>query len=135
MVQIMEMTTMETTTMEKTTAKNQFQIYFLPIPEQKRHRNLFRMHPGNKAALSVPWCARCKRVETGVEHLVKSTYLFRGFGPCSFYLDFWYVLVKIYLGDPYVRRNIGSFTICILQHAICIWRKFLRNIDVSSKSF
>ena len=50
--------------------KNQFQIYFLPIPEQKRHWNLFHMCPGNKAALLVPWCARCKRVEIGVDYLV-----------------------------------------------------------------
>ncbi len=73
MAQIIEKTMTETTRMEKMMAKNQFQIYFLPIPEQKRHQNLFRMHPGNKAALSVPWCARCKRVETGEEHLIKST--------------------------------------------------------------
>jgi hypothetical protein len=28
----------------------------------------------------------------------------------------------------YVRRNMYSFAICILQHAICIWRKNLRNM-------
>ncbi len=48
--------------------KNQFQIYFLPTPEQKRHQNLFRMRPGNKAALLVPWCTRCNRVETGIDY-------------------------------------------------------------------
>jgi hypothetical protein len=26
------------------------------------------MRPGNKAALSVPWCACCNRVETGVDY-------------------------------------------------------------------
>ncbi len=31
--------------------KNQFQIHSLPTPEQKRHRNLFRILPGNKAHL------------------------------------------------------------------------------------
>ncbi len=50
--------------------QKKFQIYFLPIPEQKRHRNLFRMRPGKKAALLVPWCAHGKRVETGVDYLV-----------------------------------------------------------------
>ncbi len=48
--------------------KKQFQVYFLPTPEQKRHWNLFRMRPGNKAALLVPRCARCNRVETGVDY-------------------------------------------------------------------
>ncbi len=38
-------------------------------------------------------------------------------------------------GQPCVRRNIDSFAICILQHAICIWRKNFRSIDISSKSF
>jgi hypothetical protein len=28
------------------------------------------MRPGNKAAPSVPWCARCKRVEMGVDYLL-----------------------------------------------------------------
>ncbi len=37
--------------------------------------------------------------------------------------------------DVNVKRNIDSFAICILQHAICIWQKFLRKIDISSKSF
>jgi hypothetical protein len=60
----------KTTMIEKMMTKNQFQIYFLPTPEQKKHRNLFRMHPGNKAALLVPWCAYCKRVETGIDYLV-----------------------------------------------------------------
>jgi hypothetical protein len=50
--------------------KNQFQIYFLPIPKQKRHQNLFHMGHGNKAALLVPWCAHCKRVEMGIDYLV-----------------------------------------------------------------
>ncbi len=30
---------------------NQFQIIFLPIPEQKKHWKLFFMHLGSKAAL------------------------------------------------------------------------------------
>jgi hypothetical protein len=38
-------------------------------PSQSK-KNLFRMCPGNKAALLVPWCTRCKRVETGVDYLV-----------------------------------------------------------------
>ncbi len=70
---MMEMTMMEMTMMEKMMTKKSIpnlQIYFLPIQEQKMHRNLFRMHPGNKAALSVPWSTCCKRVETGVNYLV-----------------------------------------------------------------
>jgi hypothetical protein len=98
---MMETTTTETTTMEKMIPKNQFQIYFLPIPDQKRHRNLFRVHPGNKAALSVPWCAHCKRVETGVDYLVYSdTRYFGGLGPFSLHLIYSSDLVKFTISQP-----------------------------------
>jgi hypothetical protein len=41
---------------------------FCPPQSRNRHWNLFHMHPGKKAVLLVPWCARCNRVETGVDY-------------------------------------------------------------------
>ncbi len=43
---------------------------FCPSQSRKGTGTYFRMRPGNKAALLVPWYAHCKRVETGVDYLV-----------------------------------------------------------------
>jgi hypothetical protein len=48
--------------------KNNSKSTFCPPQSRKRHQNLFRMHPGSNAALLVPWCAHCNRVETGINY-------------------------------------------------------------------
>jgi hypothetical protein len=51
-----------------------------------------------------------------------------GFGPCSFHLDFWYVLIKIYLGNPYtVGKLMFRSFIWVSPFFTCFsfWRKYL----------
>jgi hypothetical protein len=84
----------------------------LPVLDQKMwyatqtHQNLLLLLP-NKVDLQVlPCCARCIRVEKGVDHLVWFTRLIGGLGPCSLYLIFTSDLFKIYLVNPHHSKDL-----------------------------
>ena len=91
------------------TTKNQFQIYFPPTPDQKRHHNLFHMRPGSKR---LSYWRHGKHVVTEMKRAWSIKYgdtrYIGGLGPCSLYLIFSSDLVKIYLVDPYTVGKISA---------------------------
>jgi hypothetical protein len=46
--------------------QNRFQTHIPPPPEREKDRNLFRMCPGRRAALSAPWWAHDEGLIGGV---------------------------------------------------------------------
>ncbi len=99
---------MEMMMMENRQPTNQFQIYFPPTPDQKRHHNLFHMRPGSKLS----YWRHGKHVVTEMKWAWSIKYddtrYIMGLGPCSLYLIFSSDLVKIYLVNPYTVGKISA---------------------------
>ncbi len=123
---------METTTMEKMMTKNQFQIYFLPIPKQKR--------PYSACVLGIRlryWChgahvvKELKRAQT-IQN--SDTRYFGGLGPCSLHLIFSSDLVKIYLVNPYTIGKISLSSISWYLE-VFMFEPFLESYQRFSRSY